>query len=60
MPLHQTIREHMDAGTPTVIAEPDSEVALMYQDIGRKVGAELATKAKNYANAFPEIVFSKD
>jgi len=60
MPLHQTIREHMDNGSPTVVAEPDSEVALLYRDIARKVGAELSTHARNPNNIFPEIVVSSD
>lgn len=60
MPLHQTIREHIDQGTPTVIAEPDSEVALLYRDMARKVGAQLATKAKNPRNVVPEIIVSSN
>lgn len=60
MPLHQTIREHMDSGKPTVVAEPDSEVALLYRDIARKVGAELSSRARNARNIFPEIVVSSD
>lgn len=60
LPLHQTIREQTDAGTPTVVAEPDSEVALMYRDIARKVAAQLSEQAKNYRNVFPEIVVSSD
>lgn len=60
MPLHQTIREHIDQGRPTVVAEPDSEVTLIYRDIARKIGAQIATKAKNYRNVFPEIVVSSD
>ena len=60
MPLHKTIREHMDAGTPTVVAEPDSEVALLYQDIARKVGAKLSQEAKDERHAFPNIIVSSD
>ena len=60
MPLHQTIREHMDAGQPTVVVEPDSEVTLLYRDIARKVGADLATRVRNPKNIFPEIVVSSD
>jgi ATP-binding protein involved in chromosome partitioning len=56
LPLHQTIREQTDAGTPAVAAEPESEVSLLYHDIARKVAAELSLKGKNYANVFPEIV----
>ncbi|MFD2229099.1 iron-sulfur cluster carrier protein ApbC [Alkalimarinus sediminis] len=60
LPLHKTIREQTDSGTPTVVAEPDSEVALMYRDIARKVTAELSQRAKNYTNLFPEIIVSQD
>lgn len=60
MPLHQTIREQMDSGSPTVIAEPDSEVTLIYRDMARKVSAELSKRSKNYSNVFPEIVVSSD
>lgn len=60
LPLHKTIREQTDSGKPTVVAEPDSEVALMYRDIARKVTAELSKRAKNYSNVFPEIIVSQD
>jgi len=60
MPLHKTIREQTDSGTPTVAAEPDSEVALLYRDMARKVGAILSEKTKNYSNVFPEIVVTND
>ena len=60
MPLHQTIREQTDAGTPTVVAEPDSEVALMYRDIARKVSAQMAEQSKDARSPFPEIVISSD
>jgi len=60
MPLHQTIREQTDAGTPTVVAEPDSEVALTYRDIARKVSAQMAELSKDTRSPFPEIVISSD
>jgi len=60
MPLHQTIREQTDSGQPTVIAEPDSEGALMYRDIARKVSAQLAEQSKDQRSPFPEIVVSND
>jgi ATP-binding protein involved in chromosome partitioning len=60
MPLRQKIREHIDQGAPTVVAEPDSDVTLLYRDIARKVGAQLATRAKNSRNVFPEIIVSSD
>ncbi len=60
MPLHKTIREQTDAGQPTVIAEPDSEVAHLYKDMARKVGAEISTMAQSARGVFPEIVVSQD
>ncbi|MDX1452483.1 MAG: iron-sulfur cluster carrier protein ApbC [Oleiphilaceae bacterium] len=60
MPLHKTIREQTDNGTPTVIAEPDSEVALLYKDIARKVGALLSQQSRNKGPVFPEIIVSND
>ncbi len=60
MPLHKTIREQTDSGTPTVVAEPDCEVTLLYRDIARKVGAQLSQYAKNDNQGFPEIVISND
>jgi len=60
LPLHVTIREQTDAGKPTTVAAPDSDVTLIYRDIARKVGALLSVQAKNYANAMPEIIIRSD
>lgn len=59
MPLHKTIREQTDAGTPTVIAEPDSEVAHLYRDMARKVGAMLYRQSLAETSG-PTISFSDD
>lgn len=55
MPLHKTIREQTDAGTPTVVAEPDSEVAHLYRDIARKVSALISQKPIDQRHSFPNI-----
>lgn len=60
MPLDKKIRENMDSGSPTVIAEPDSDIGQLYVDIARRVGAELSRRARNQRNVFPEIVVSSD
>ncbi len=60
LPLHVTIREQTDAGKPTTVAAPESDVTLIYRDIARKVGALLSVQAKNYANAMPEIIIRSD
>ncbi|WP_394132029.1 iron-sulfur cluster carrier protein ApbC [Shewanella maritima] len=42
LPLNINIRESMDQGAPCVASEPDSEVAGIYREIARKIGAQLA------------------
>lgn len=53
MPLSMDIRLQCDGGKPTTVAEPDSQIALLYQQLARKVGARLGIAA--YAGAVPEI-----
>ncbi len=60
LPLHQTIREQTDAGNPTVVAEPDSEVGLIYRDIARKVGVNLHKKAQSQEGVVPQIIVKAD
>lgn len=55
LPLHMTIREQTDGGEPTVIAEPDSEVARRYCDIARRVGAQLSTRERNLSGAISSM-----
>ena len=47
MPLHQTIREQTDSGSPSVVAEPDSEVARLYADMARRLGAILSQRERD-------------
>lgn len=42
LPLDARIREHTDAGTPTVVAEPDSAIASAYTELARHTAAKLA------------------
>ncbi|HEC16762.1 MAG TPA: iron-sulfur cluster carrier protein ApbC [Sedimenticola sp.] len=56
LPLDIRIREETDGGAPTVAAEPDSDIAMIYREIARKTAAKLSLTAKDYANAFPKIV----
>jgi len=41
IPLHMSIREHSDAGTPVVVAEPEGPHAKAYRDLALKVAARL-------------------
>jgi ATP-binding protein involved in chromosome partitioning len=56
LPLAIKIRQQADGGKPTVIAEPESREALIYQAVARKMVARLALKAKDFSSKFPNIV----
>ena len=56
LPLELGIREHADAGRPSVVAEPDGRVAATYREIARKAAARLSRQAKDYSSKFPNIV----
>jgi len=46
LPLERTIREHGDAGTPVVLAAPDSPAAAAYRQLAASVAAELARRPR--------------
>ncbi|AVS71637.1 iron-sulfur cluster carrier protein ApbC [Paracidovorax avenae] len=60
LPLDLQIRLQADSGTPTVVAEPDGEVANIYRRVAREVAAKIATHAKDFSSKFPTIAVSKD
>jgi len=60
LPLKMSIREQTDSGRPTVVAEPDGPVALIYKEIARKVAIRVAEKAKDMSSKFPTIVVKND
>ncbi|WP_053844845.1 iron-sulfur cluster carrier protein ApbC [Paracidovorax avenae] len=60
LPLDLQIRLQADSGTPTVVAEPDGEVANIYRRVAREVAAKIATQAKDFSSKFPTIAVSKD
>ena len=53
-----TIREQTDGGRPSVVAEPDSEVARRYCDIARHVGAILSLRERNMTGSISSISMS--
>lgn len=55
LPLTMAIREQADSGKPTVVADPDGEVARIYKMIARKVAIKVAEKAKDMSSKFPTI-----
>ena len=59
LPLDIRIREETDGGKPTVVAEPDSNIAELYREIARRVAGRLAVQKKDFSAKFPEIVIQK-
>lgn len=59
LPLDLTIRQAVDNGCPSVAADPESSVSLIYRDIARKMVAALDESQAN-ETAMPEISISED
>jgi ATP-binding protein involved in chromosome partitioning len=60
LPLAIQIREQADSGKPTVVADPDSEIAGIYKAVARQVAIKIAHKAKDFSSKFPSIKISKE
>ncbi|MBP9684404.1 MAG: iron-sulfur cluster carrier protein ApbC [Rhodoferax sp.] len=60
LPLAMQIRLQADSGHPSVVSDPDSEVAGLYKGVARKVALAIAAKNKDFSNKFPSIKISKD
>jgi ATP-binding protein involved in chromosome partitioning len=58
IPLDIRIREQADGGRPTVVAEPDSDVARRYREIARRLWAKLSQGATE--PPFPKITLEDD
>ncbi len=59
LPLTMAIREQADSGRPTVVADPDGEIAGIYKAVARQVAVKVALKAKDFSAKFPTISVSK-
>jgi ATP-binding protein involved in chromosome partitioning len=60
LPLSLSIREQADAGRPTVVADPDGEIAGIYKTVARSVAVKIAQRAKDFSAKFPSITISKN
>ena len=60
VPLQRAIRENADGGRPTVVADPDGEVANAYKAIARCAAARLALRKKDFSAKFPNIVIQQN
>ncbi len=59
LPLNLSIRVQADAGRPTVVSDPDGEIANLYKAVARQVAVKIAQRAKDYSSKFPSINISK-
>jgi len=59
LPLNMSIREQADSGRPSVVADPDGEIAATYKAVARQVAVKIAVKAKDFSAKFPTISVSK-
>lgn len=60
LPLDMQIRLQADSGKPTVVSDPDSDVAGLYKAVARKVALAIAAKNKDFSSKFPSIKISKE
>lgn len=60
LPLNIRIREDADGGQPSVVTDPDGDIAMSYRKIARRVAARLAMQGKDYSAAFPNIVIKNE
>jgi ATP-binding protein involved in chromosome partitioning len=60
LPLNMQIRVQADSGKPTVVADPEGEVAGIYKAVARQVAIKIAQRAKDFSSKFPTIKVSKD
>ncbi len=60
LPLNISIREQADSGRPTVVADPDGEIAGIYKAVARQVAVKIAEKSRDFSAKFPTIKVSKD
>ncbi len=56
LPLDMAIRQDVDEGNPSVVANPEGSVAQSYREIARKLAAKLSLQAKDFSSRFPDIV----
>jgi ATP-binding protein involved in chromosome partitioning len=55
VPLHMTIRETSDSGTPVVVAQPTGEHAKIYRDIAEQVAQKIDLSLEAQAASAPNI-----
>ena len=60
LPLNLSIRVQADGGRPSVVSDPEGEIAGLYKSVARQVAVKIAQRAKDFSAKFPTISISKD
>ncbi len=60
VPLDMSIRESVDSGRPTLVADPDGAISKIYKTIARNTAARLAMRKKDFSSKFPNIVIQQN
>ncbi len=60
LPLNLSIRVQADSGRPSVVSDPDGEIAGLYKRVARQVAVKIAQRSKDFSAKFPTISVSKD
>ena len=53
------VKAQADSGQPTVVADPDGEIAGIYKAVARQVAVSIAARNKDFSGKFPSITISK-
>lgn len=59
LPLSMAIRMQCDGGEPTTSADPESQIAMIYQELARTVGARISV-LNQQSTGMPSIEISDD
>jgi ATP-binding protein involved in chromosome partitioning len=59
LPLDINIRKDLDAGKPSIISNPDSQISEIYKSIARKSALKVAELAEDHSSKFPDIVIQQ-
>lgn len=60
LPLDISIRRYADQGIPTVVVEPNSDIAQIYREAARKIAGRLSLRGKDYSRSFPNVVVTAE
>ncbi len=60
LPLNLSIRVQADGGKPTVVSDPDGEIAALYKGMARRLAVKIAQRSKDFSSKFPSISISRD